>query len=226
MMPQAVGALEALVQTHLEALHTSSWLSSHFREHYQHPMAIDVKPERVIEVLHKAGIKFVLMGTHALNTWRDQARATQDVDVLVKKKDVVKAVKVLSKAFPGLTIIDTLMVTRFVDPATEKVVLDVMKPTQAVLQVVFRYTMAVGQTHSIPDLEMALVSKFAAMVSPFRRRDKKLLDAADFMNVVIHNRKDINLRKLNQLGNKVYPGGGKEVVQFIDDIDTGRPIQL
>jgi hypothetical protein len=41
MILGARGTLEALVQTHLEALHTSSWLSSHFRVHFQ-PMAIDV----------------------------------------------------------------------------------------------------------------------------------------------------------------------------------------
>ena len=102
MIQRAGGTLEALVLAHLEALHTSSWLSSHFREHYQ-PMAIDVKPERVIEALHQASITCVLMGTHALNTYRDEARATQDVDVLVRKKDLAKAVRTLAKAFPGLT---------------------------------------------------------------------------------------------------------------------------
>ena len=32
-MVRRAGTLDSLVQTHLEALHTSSWLSTHFREH-------------------------------------------------------------------------------------------------------------------------------------------------------------------------------------------------
>jgi hypothetical protein len=189
-------------------------------------MAIDVKPERVIEVLYKAGIKCVLIGTHAINTYRDEARATQDVDVLVRKKDLHKTVEVLSKSFPDLLIKDSSLVTRFVDPATQKVVLDVMKPTQGVLRVIFRYSLPVGNTHRIPDLEMALVSKFAAMNSPLRRRDKKLLDAGDFANVVFHNRQDIDLKKLERLAEKAYAGGGQEILKFVDDLDSGREIQL
>src|SRR5271163_3327386 len=114
MTQRAGGTLETLVQTHLDALHTSSRLSSHFREHYQHPMAIDVTPEQVIDVLHQAGIKCVLMGTHAINTYRDQARATQDVDVLVRKKDVSTAIRILQEAFPELTLKDSKVAARFV----------------------------------------------------------------------------------------------------------------
>jgi hypothetical protein len=221
----APGTLEALVQTHLEALHTSSWPSSHFREHFQ-PMAIDVTPERVIAILHEVGITCVLMGTHALNTYRDEARATQDVDVLVRKKDLAKAIRALRQAYPILTIDDTPVVTRFVDPASAKVVLNVMKPTQGVLQVMFRHTLPIGGTHRIPDLEMALASKFAAMVSPQRRPDKKMLDGGDFMNVVMHHRQEIDIKKLQRLAEKVYPGAVKEVLAMIADIDAGRTLEF
>jgi hypothetical protein len=224
MIQRAAGTLEALVQSHLEALHTSSWLSSHFREHYR-PMAIDVKPEQVIAALHQAGISCVLMGTHALNTYRDEARATQDVDVLVRKKDLGKAIKTLAGAYPDLTIEDSPVVTRFVDPATAKVVLDVMKP-QGVLQVIFRHTLPVGDTHRIPSLEMALASKFAAMVSPQRRPDKKMIDGGDFMNVVMNHRQELDVRKLQRLAEKVYPGGSKEILAMIVDIDAGRTLEF
>jgi hypothetical protein len=224
-MIQTRGSLKSLMRTHREALHTSSRLTSYFRETHQ-PMAVDVKPERVIEVLHNAGIKPVLMGTHALNTYRDEPRATQDVDVLVRKRDVRKAIRVLHEAFPKLVINDTPVVTRFVDPKTEKVVLDVMKPSQTVFQVIFRHTVDVAQTHSIPDLEMALASKFAAMVSPHRRRDKKMLDGADFINVVLNNRKNIDVAKLARLAEKVYRGGSKEIVEMIRTIDAGGMLEL
>jgi hypothetical protein len=213
------------VQQHLEALHTSSQLTLTFRRMYQREAAM-VTPEDVIAVLHQAGVNSVLMGTHGLGGWRSEARATQDVDVLVTKKDVRKAVNALHAAYPELEVNDTPVVTRFIDPASGKPAIDVMKPTQEVYRVVFRHTIAVGDTHRIPDLEMALASKFAAMVSPNRTPAKKLVDAGDFVDVITHNRGDIDLRKLKRLGDKVYSDGGAEIMRMIEDIDAGRPIQL
>jgi hypothetical protein len=225
MLQQAHGHLESNVHAHLQALEISSRLTAYFRRKHR-PMATQVTPERVIEVLNEAGVKPVLMGTHGLGGWRSQVRATEDVDVLVRKKDIRKAVRALQSEYPELTIADFPVVTRFTDPATKQVVIDVMKPTQNVFRVVFRHTIPVGDTHAIPELEMALVSKFAAMVSPNRRQDKKFVDAGDFINVVTHNRDDLDLRKLKHLAEKVYPDGGAEIMQLVDDILAGRPIQI
>lgn len=189
-------------------------------------MATDVTPEGVIDALSRAGVICVLMGTHAINTWRSEPRATQDVDVLVRKKDIRKAIRALREAYPALIVHEFPVVARFVDPATNKAVLDVMKPTQTVFHVVFRHTLPIAETHSIPDLEMTLVSKFAAMVSPNRARDKKLIDGGDFVNVVLNNREDIDVQKLIRLGDKVYAGGGKEIRRMIEDLDAGRTIQM
>ena len=187
---------------------------------------MDVTPERVIEVLHEVGVRSVLMGTHALNTYRSEARATQDVDVLVRRKDIRRAVRALHDAFPELTIQDAPVVTRFLDPGNGKPVVDVMKPTQTVFQVVFRHTIPIGETHDIPDLEMCLASKFAAMVSPNRAVPKKLIDAGDFADVVLYNRASIDLKKLKRLGDIVYPNGGTEILRIVADLDAGRSIEL
>jgi hypothetical protein len=213
------------VQQHLDALHTSSELTVIFRRMYQREAAM-VTPEKVIAVLHEARVNFVLMGTHALGGWRSEARATQDVDVLVTKKDVRKAVRVLRAAYPTLEVLDTPVVTRLIDPVSGKPAIDIMKPTQAVYQIVFRHSIMVGDTHRIPDLEMALASKFAAMVSPNRAPAKKLVDAGDFVDVVTYNRSAIDLKKLKKLKDKVYPDGGAEIMRLVEDIDAGRPIQL
>jgi hypothetical protein len=224
-MIQLAQATTDLVRTHLQALHTSSWLTTHFRE-TQRPMAADVKPEQVIEVLHQAGVKCVLMGTHGLNVYRDQSRATHDVDVLVRKKDIRKAIRVLHEAFPDLTINDTPVVARFTDPAIGEVVLDVMKPTQKVFQMVFRHAVPIGDTHSIPTLEMALVSKFAAITSHHRERLRKMQDTTDFAVMAYHNKDKIDLPKLFRLAEHVCPGGAKEIKQLVEDILAGRPLQV
>jgi hypothetical protein len=179
-----------------------------------------------VATLRRAGINCVLMGTHAINTYRDEARATQDVDVLVTKKDVRKAVRVLEEKFPYLEVIELSSVTRFLNSVSQKVVIDVMKPNSRAMQVVFRHTIAIGKSHRIPTLEMALVSKFIAMTAPNRRRDKRAVDFGDFMNVVMNNRQTLDLEKLKKLAEAVRYGAGTNILQLIDDIEKGREIQL
>jgi hypothetical protein len=210
---------------HNQALAISSRLTAYFRQ-TQQPMAVQVTPERVIEALHRVGVNPVLMGTYGISGWRSEPRATQDVDVLVTKREIPKAGRALREGFPSLSVSDTPVVMRFVDPATSLPVIDLMKPTQRIYQVVFRHTLPVGETHRIPNLEMALISKFAAMVSPNRRQNKKLIDGGDFVDIVIHNRTKIDLNKLQRLADKVYANGGAEMVQLIADIDAGRRIQF
>jgi hypothetical protein len=209
----------------LQALHTGSEVTRWFRKERE-PHVLKVTPERVLAALHQVGVNCVLMGTHGINGYRDQARATQDVDVLVTKRDVRKAVRTLEAAFPYLEVTENAAVARFLDPVTQKVVIDVMKPSTRAFQTVFRYTIPIGDTHRIPDLEMALASKFVAMVSPTRRLDKKQIDAGDFTNIVLNNRSALDLEKLKRLGDKVHPRGGKMIQAMIASIDAGRPIQL
>jgi hypothetical protein len=185
-----------------------------------------VTAENVIAALNRAGIRPVLMGTHGLGGYRSEARATQDVDVLVASREVRKAVRLLEEAFPYLEVVDLPAVVRFVNPVSQNVVLDVMKPNQEAVQVVFRNTIRVGKTHRIPTLEMALASKFVAMLSPTRKYAKKLVDLGDFVDVVQHNRQVLDLEKLRRLGDKVYPNGGKRLLEMVADIDAGRTIRI
>src|SRR5262249_3675232 len=159
--------------------------------------------EEIIQVLNKAGIKFVLMGTHAMSGWRDEPRATQDVDVLVQKRFHRKAVTALGQTYPDLTVQDLPAVTRFLDPATGKSVIDLMRPMELVHRTVFKNTVPVGDTHWIPNLEMALVCKYAAKISPNRLDDKQYIDAGDFINMVRTNQDDLDTEKLRQLGETV-----------------------
>src|SRR5262245_38209612 len=218
-----VAATRTRSQVHRRALDTSSALTGYFYEMYR-PGETMVSPKKVVRLLRDAKVKFVLMGTHGIGGWRKQPRATQDVDVLVAPKDHAKAVNVLRKAFPSLEVRDGAVVTRFMDPIEDEPLIDVMKPVYDILKLAFRYSLPVGKTHRIPDLEMALVSKFAAMVSPYRDYDKKLIDGGDFVNIVKHRHGKIQLAKLKRLANKVYAGGGAEIVKMVEDIRAGRPI--
>jgi hypothetical protein len=220
-----VATTESLAHRHLRGLRTSWLLTRYFHEMHK-PGALTVKPHKVIRVLNGSGVSFVLMGTHGLNSWRSQARATEDVDVLVAKRHHNKAIKAIHKAFPSLTMDDGLIVTRFKDPETKEPRIDLMKPLQTVYQMAFKYTKEIKGSHRIPDLEMALISKFAAMVSPYRETPRKLQDAADFADILVHNQNDIDTVKLCRLADEVYKGGHDEIAKLVGDILAGRPISI
>ena len=177
-------------------------------------------------MLHEAGVIGLLLGTHGIGGYRSEPRATQDVDVLIKKKDHAKAVRAMREAFPKLEMRDTPVVTRFVDPHNGKPVIELTKPTEPLLKAAFRFSHAVGETHRVPDLELALVRKFAAMVSPNRVQSKKLIDAGDFVDMVTHNLANIDEEKLQILANKVYAQGGTEIIQVVRDVEAGRSIRI
>lgn len=189
--------------------------------------AMQIKPKDVIDVLNNAGVRFVLMGAHAIAGWlRGEARSTMDVDVLVRKQHHKKAVQAVRDAFPHLAVEESPVVTRFRDAQIDVVVIDLMKPKHDIHAAVFENTVAGDNTYSIPNLEMALASKFAAMTSPNRAQPRKLTDAGDFGNMVLANRDKIDIEKLRKLAELTYPGGGDEAVALVDDFLAGRKIRL
>lgn len=185
-----------------------------------------ITPEQVIEVLNKAGVSFVLMGLYGMSGWMLEERATKDVDVLVRKSHHRKAVQAIQAAFPHLEMRDTPAVTRFIEPGGDRVVVDLMKPEHELHQQVFNQSIPVGDTHRVPDLEMALATKFAAMVSPARLRMRKLQDVVDFSSMVQRNKDKIDRDKLRTFGELTYAGGGNEIIEFLDKIIADKPIEL
>jgi hypothetical protein len=187
-----------------------------------------IPPSDVIAVLQKAGISFVLVGAYGLSGWIKKPRATEDVDVIVAAKHHKKAIKALLTTFVHLEADDQAVVTRLRDRETQEVAIDVMKPNQQLFREVFKHTHTVtseGQTYRIPSLEMALAMKFAPMISLHRKDADKLLDAHDFMHMVEANA-EIDLRKLSDLGEFVYPGGGKEIVEMVRRVRAGETLHL
>ena len=185
-----------------------------------------ISPSDVIPVLNEAGVRFILMGNYGITGWRGEARATEDVDILVRSRDHRKAVRAIQAAFPRLQVADFVVVTRFLDPVTAIPLIDLMKPTQPLFKVAFRQTILEGDGYLIPNLEYALACKFAAMVSPNRLERKKYLDASDFMTMVEKNSSAIRLPHLKRLGERVYPGGGAEILQLVEDAKAGRRLEF
>jgi hypothetical protein len=147
------------------------------------------------------------------------------VDVVVQKRHHGKAIKAIQAAWPELVIKEYSVVTRFLDPANNEPVVDVMRPND-VYREAFKNCVRVGDTHNVPNLELALAAKFAAMVSRNREIAKKYLDASDFTQMALRNRARINVERLRELGDAVYPDGGQELERFVDDVLAGRRLRL
>ena len=187
-----------------------------------------IRPEDVIRVLNAAKVSFTLVGAHGLGGWTGKPRATEDVDIVVVQRQVKKAVAVLTAAFPHLDVDDHPAVVRLRDRETGAVSIDVMKPNQAVVHAALKNTHTVRSgrlTYKVPSLEMALALKFAPMVSLNRADLDKGQDAVDFGRIVVANA-DIDLGKLAALGELVYPGGGKEIVEMVRRVRAGEQLIL
>lgn len=211
----------ASVTHHGEALRKSTEITRTLRRMYWPEISM-VAPADIIPVLNDAGVRFILMGNYGITGWRGEVRATEDVDILVRTRDHRKAVRTIQGAFPRLQVMDNPVVTRFLDPVTKTPLIDLMKPNQPLFKIAFRQAVRDAEGYLVPNLEFALACKFAAMVSPNRQERKKYLDAADFMSIVEKNASAIRLDRLRRLGERVYPGGGAEILQLVEDAKAGR----
>jgi hypothetical protein len=184
-----------------------------------------ISPLEVIRVLTREKISFVLVGAFGLVGWM-RARASEDVDVIVAARQVKKTVRLLVEAFPQLIDEDHDVVVRLRDKVSQEVSIDVMKPIQPPYRAIFKHTIKVisgTESYRVPNLEMALVCKFASMVSLHRADERKMQDATDFMEIVKKNL-DINLESLHELGDLVFNGGGKKVVEMVRKVRAGEKL--
>jgi hypothetical protein len=187
-----------------------------------------IGPDQVADALQAAGIRFMLVGLHGVVGWLHEPRGTQDVDVLVGPKHQKKAVRTLLERFPHLHAEDHEVVTRLRDKQTEQVLIDVMKTNQPLFRQAFKYAQATkgrGHSYLIPSLELALAMKFAPMISLTRADEDKYQDAHDFILMVKGN-PTIDLAKLAELGELIYPGGGREIVEKVRQVRAGEKLML
>ena len=208
---------------HAYAIRKSTLLTSYTKLH-QRKAAMDISPQEVIDVLNAAGIKdWVLMGLHGYVGYMPEPRATQDVDIMVPYSARARAKKAIATRWPQLVLRELSQVTRFLDPldvdndAQPKPIIDLMHPWSPFQELILREYVTVDEEtqHRIPRLEAALVSKYAALVSPHRDQDKREYDAGDFRRLVRTNRDRIQRDDLRRLAGLVWEGGADDIERFV-----------
>jgi hypothetical protein len=219
---------------HAYAIRKSTSLTSYTKRH-QRKAAMDITPQEVIDVLVAAGVKnWVLMGLHGYVGYMPSPRATQDVDVMVPYNERSKAKKAIAARWPELVIRELSQVTRFLDPldldheGQPKPTVDIMHPWSPFQELILKeYVLVDKETqHRIPTIEAALASKYAAIVSAHRDREKKEYDAGDFRRLVRANRDQIRMPDLRRLAELVWEGGANDVERFVETALSDEPFPI
>lgn len=187
-------------------------------------------PFTVAGLLADARIRYVLIGGHALAYLTASPRATVDVDVLLAIRDVPRAEAALRAAFPHLHVEDLVYNVRFLSrteqPGRDPERIDLVRADEPVFQrVIERHAIDVpcgGTTIRLPTAEAAVALKFAAAISPHRGAGNKPQDGVD-LDAVLRRHHQLDAQVLAELGDLVYPGGGRELVDYVAAFRAGRP---
>jgi hypothetical protein len=215
--------------SHRDAVAEAASLSRDWRLRWR-PMTPDIKLLDIVRALTKKKIPFVLTGAHGISGWTGRPRATHDVDILVSAgRNHGRAVKAVRELYPTLEVHQLPGLAAFFVPGEKESVIDVTYPHRDDHVVTLQTGVWVdseGARYRVPTLECALANKYGAMLNLTREVGKRALDAVDFYNMVKHtkdaDRLPVDLKLLAELGDKVWSGGGKELVQIFEDAKAGK----
>ena len=147
-----------------------------------------------------------------------------------------RAVNSRKRLYPQLVVRNFPGLAAFFVEDQRSSVIDVMYPHRADLAETLANSIWIeneeqGLRYRIPSLEEAMANKCGAMLNPSRELDQRMQDAVDFTRMVglagNEGSEPINLDRLVSLGEMVWPGGGgKEILQFVERVKSGKAIQL
>lgn len=220
-----------------DAAQESFYLQKLFRQMWRQEVPSPVDLNQILLTLTQKKIPFILTGAHGIGSWTGRPRATQDVDILVKGgRNLTRAVNAIKALYPELEVKVFFGVSAFFIPGEKESVIDITYPHRPALaetlaNPVWAEDKALGLKYRIPSLEAALANKYGAMLTPTRDVAKRAIDIGDFQWMVKHSmdegRQPIDLRRLESLGEKVWPGGGgKELLRLVERTKAGLPISL
>ena len=185
-------------------------------------------PEKVADFLNRLeeeGVDWVLVGAEAVNLYRKSPRATVDVDIVVRSKHIPRAQKILKETC--LEIEDTeVHLKGTLSPPPLQLTVDVIKSQSHPLfdEALDRQVLVEGVR--VPRLEALLALKFLSAASPWRSKEDKHQDVADFIKAFKDNRPSIDRPLLLSLGSRAHASAGEEFAGFLDAVENDKPITI
>jgi hypothetical protein len=224
--------------SHDDAIQEVCFLQHQYRKQWSNcvpPSPVDLNV--LLRTLAQKRIPFVLTGVHGFAGWTGRPRNTHDVDPLVREgRNHTRAVRAIRALYPQLEVRDFAGGVSFFVPGERNSVIDVAYPHRADLEETlanptWAENKKEGLRYRIPSLEEALANKYAAMRAVTRDLATRMMDAVDFSGMVRHSgdegRQPIDLRRLEALGEKAWPGGGgPEILRLVEQVKAGRVIHL
>ncbi len=216
---------------HAYGIAVSTRLTSYYRSTHR-KQAMDVTPREVMDCLRKAGVKdWILMGLHGYVGYLPMPRATQDVDVMVPYSQKSQATKAIQAAWPTLEVTELSQVVRFKDPGdldsdgNPKPVIDIMLPWGKYQETILADHVVIDEATGdrIPTIEAAIVSKYAAVISPHRDIEKKEYDAGDLRRLIKTNHAQIDQSVLQKLAGQVWEQGAEDIQRFVQRALDDQP---
>jgi hypothetical protein len=130
-----------------------------------------------------------------------------------------------------LEVTEVSQVVRFRDPhdldsdGTPKPVVDIMLPWGEYQETILAHHVVIDEATGdrIPTIEAAIVSKYAAIISPHRDIEKKEYDSGDLRRLVKSNHSEIDHAVLENLAGQVWEHGGKDIRRFVQRALAGKP---
>ncbi len=185
-------------------------------------------PRQVLDLfdrLDREGVEWVLVGAQAINLYLRRPRATADVDIVVRKKHLRKAKKVLREVCGAVEESEVHFKAELSsDP--ERLGVDLIKSTSHPL-----FEEALDRKVPIegipaPCLEALLALKYLAAVSPWRSTPDKYQDVSDFARAFFDNRPKVDRALLIALASKAHKDARPEVEKFLHAIENKLPITI
>jgi hypothetical protein len=175
---------------------------------------------RVVGVLDRLGVRWTLVGAHAVNAYV-RPRATVDVDFVVDARMLKRVLTELETEFGALETTDIGAALRVTNLS-----LDLIRSDNHPL---FRAALDRGELHAgarVPPPELLVALKFLSAVSPWRRLGDKKQDAADLINVYQAAGADFDRDAALRYGRTVYPGAERQLEAMPEAIDRGESVPI
>ena len=175
---------------------------------------------RTIGVMERLGVKWTLVGAHAVNAYA-RPRATADIDFVVEAKKLTRVLEALEAEFGNTSTTDMGAAMRVTNLS-----IDLIRSDNHPL---FRAALDAAEDRGgarVPPPELLVALKFLAIVSPWRKVADRKQDAADLINVYQAAGDEFDRDAAIAYGKTVYPGAERELGELLDGIDAGRDVPV
>lgn len=175
-----------------------------------------IPPAEVLGLFHRRRIDYVLIGQFGLVEWLGTAQPSAELDLVIPPRQRKRAVKLLHATYPHLRVADQEWGTLFQDLTNQRVKIKLLLPT-SFLSTIFSQTRrrtVEGVPCLIPNLEMAILLAFAALLNPQKPAHEKDAEKAAFITIVKANKK-VAEPKLKKLCDALSPGLGDPLLKLV-----------